>query len=49
MGSTGRKVVTVSAGLIALYLILINFNGATSDTNAASTGSVSLVKAFQGR
>lgn len=44
-----RKLALYGAGLIALYLVVQNFNGATSDTNAAATGGVGLVKAFQGR
>lgn len=45
----GRKIILWGGGLIALYLVLQNFNGATSDTNAASTGTVGVIKAFQGR
>lgn len=44
-----RKIIVLGAGLIALYLVVQNFNGATSDTNAAATGGVGLIKAFQGR
>lgn len=45
----GKKILFYSAGLIALYLIVVNAGGFTSDVNSAATGSSSLVKAFQGR
>lgn len=44
-----KKVALWGAALIAGYLILTNFKGFTSDFNSASTGSVNLVKALQGR
>jgi hypothetical protein len=45
----GRKFLVYSAGLIALYLVVVNYTGFVKDTGAASNGSVGLVKAFQGR
>jgi hypothetical protein len=39
----------IGAGLIALYIVVVNHTGAAKDLTAASTGSVNLVKAFQGR
>lgn len=44
-----KKMLFWGAGLIALYLILVNFTGFTNDVNASATGSTSLIKAFQGR
>lgn len=44
-----RKYVLWGAGLIALYIVVANYKGASADANAASTGGVNLVKAFQGR
>ncbi len=46
---TFRKAMGWGAGLIALYLVVINYKGFTSDEGAAATGSEGLVKAFQGR
>lgn len=37
------------AGLLALYLVVFNFTGSGDILTGASTGSVDLVKAFQGR
>ncbi|HEV2347591.1 MAG TPA: hypothetical protein VGS97_26100 [Actinocrinis sp.] len=45
----GKKILFYSAGLIALYLIVVNAAGFTSDVNASATGATSLVKGFQGR
>jgi hypothetical protein len=45
----GRKALMYSAGLIALYLVVINYTGAVHDTNAAAQGGAGLVRAFQGR
>lgn len=44
-----RKYVLWGAGLIALYIVVANYKGAAADASAASSGSVNLVKAFQGR
>ena len=46
---TARKVVTVSATLIGLYLVVFYYKGAAKVESAGSTGGVNLVKAFQGR
>jgi hypothetical protein len=45
----GRTALKYGAGLIALYLVV--FNGSKSGTvfKQGAAGSVSLVKAFQGR
>jgi len=45
----GRKIFLYGAGLIGLYLIVVNYTGASKDLNSAGSGSVNLVKAFQGR
>lgn len=45
----GKKILFYGAGLIGLYLVVVNFTGFTSDVNATATGSSTLVKAFQGR
>jgi hypothetical protein len=47
--STVKKIMYAGAGLIALYLVVYYYIGTTSDLGAASSGSVSLIKAFQGR
>lgn len=44
-----KKVLFWGAGLIALYLVLVNFTGFVSDVTASSQGGTSVVKAFQGR
>jgi len=44
-----KKGLLWGAGLIALYLILVNFTGFTSDVNASASGGSSIIKAFQGR
>lgn len=45
----GRKFLVYGAGLIGLYLVVVNFGGFVRDTNAASNGGVGIIKAFQGR
>ena len=45
----GRKALVIAGGLIALYLVVVNYTGFAADAGAASTGSSGLVKAFQGR
>lgn len=47
--STFKKIMLYGAGLIALYLVVYYATGASSDLQAASSGSVNLVQAFQGR
>jgi hypothetical protein len=44
-----KKVIFWGAGLIALYLVLVNFTGFSNDVSASASGSTSLIKAFQGR
>lgn len=44
-----RKYVLWGAGLIALYIVVANAKGFSSDASAAATGGSSLVRAFQGR
>lgn len=44
-----RKALLYGAGLIGMYLVLVNFTGFVRDTGAASTGSIGIIKAFQGR
>lgn len=44
-----KKALTYSAGLISLYLLVYYSTGSGTLINNASTGSVNLVKAFQGR
>ncbi len=44
-----KKVLFYSAGLIALYLVVVNFTGFTSDINASASGGGSIIRAFQGR
>lgn len=45
----GQKIIKTSAVLIALYLAVNYATGFGSGVNAASSGSVNLIKAFQGR
>jgi hypothetical protein len=45
----GKKALLYSAGLIAMYLAVAYGTGFAKATNAASSGGVGLVKAFQGR
>lgn len=49
MRGTVAKAIGTGAALIAAYLILVNYKGFTADVGSAGTGSVNLVKAFQGR
>lgn len=49
MKGTARSALLWGAGLIAAYLVLVNYKGFTSDLGTAGTSSVNLVKAFQGR
>jgi hypothetical protein len=49
MGQTAKKALGYGAGLIALYLGVVYATGFSKNINSASTGAVSLVKAFQGR
>ena len=49
MRGTMRSALMWGAGLIAGYLILVNYKGFTSDVSTAGTGSVNVIKAFQGR
>jgi hypothetical protein len=44
-----RKALTYAAGLIALYLVVVNYTGFSKDESATASGSEGLVKAFQGR
>lgn len=44
-----RKYVLIGAGLIALYLVVVNYTGTAKVEQATSGGGVNLVKAFQGR
>lgn len=45
----GRKIILYGAGLIALYLVVVNYKGTVADAGAGSKGATNLVKAFQGR
>ena len=44
-----RKALMYGAGLVALYLVVVNYTGFAKDEGAAASGSAGLVKAFQGR
>lgn len=44
-----KKALLYGAGLIALYLVVENYTGFSSDVGATANGSTNLVKAFQGR
>jgi hypothetical protein len=45
----GRKALAYGAGLIALYLVVFNGSKSGIVLKQGASGSVSLVKAFQGR
>lgn len=49
MGSTAKKIFGWGAALIAGYLILTNYTGATKVEAAGGNAGVNLVRAFQGR
>lgn len=49
MQGTLAKVLTITAVLVGVYLVLEHFLGAQSVINASSSGYVSAVKALQGR
>lgn len=44
-----RKGILYGSVLIGAYLVLVHYNGAVKDTNAAGKASTNLIKAFQGR
>ena len=44
-----KKVLFYGAGLIALYLVVVNYTGFSKDVTAGSQGGTSIIKAFQGR
>lgn len=44
-----RKFLYYGTLLIGGYLVLVNWRGFTQDLTSAGSGSVNLVKAFQGR
>jgi hypothetical protein len=44
-----RKVLVYGAALIGGYLVLVHYTGFAKDVNSAGSGSVNLIKAFQGR
>jgi len=41
--------VTATVTLVVVYLLVVNYQGATSVINAGSTGWARLIEAFQGR
>lgn len=43
------KILKWTGGLIALYLVVANATGFGNDVKSGAAGSVSLVKALQGR
>lgn len=45
----GKKVLTYSGGLIALYLVVRNYTGAGSVLTNGAKGASTVVKTFQGR
>jgi hypothetical protein len=49
MGGTLKKGLLWGAGLIGLYLAVNYYTGFSKDLSTAGTGSVNLIKAFQGR
>lgn len=44
-----RKYVVMGAVLIALYIVVANSKGFSSDASATATGGSNLVRAFQGK
>jgi hypothetical protein len=49
MGGTAKKALGYGAGLIFAYLVVAYSTGFSRGVSSAASGSVSLVKAFQGR
>ncbi|MFD9053286.1 hypothetical protein [Streptomyces zaomyceticus] len=49
MGGTMKKALGYGAGLIALYLAVSYSTGFSRGVSSASSGSASVIKAFQGR
>ena len=47
--STAKKIIFGGFALIGGYLVLVNWQGFTRDTNAGGTFSVNVIKALQGR
>lgn len=45
----GSRVIKTGAALIALYLIVNYATGFGKDASAASSGTATVIKAFQGR
>jgi hypothetical protein len=44
-----RKILTYSAGLIALYLVVEHYTGAGTLLDKGASGGATVVKALQGR
>ena len=44
-----KKIAFYGVGLIALYLIVVNATGFSSDVKASTSGASSVIDAFQGR
>jgi hypothetical protein len=44
-----RKALVIGGGLIALYLVVVNYTGSGTVINDSTAGGVNVVKAFQGR
>ena len=44
-----KKALAYGAGLLAVYLVVVNFEGASSVTSAGAQGLTSVIAAFQGR
>lgn len=49
MGNGLKKALGYGTGLIALYLAVAYATGFSKDVSSSASGSVSLIKAFQGR
>lgn len=45
----GKKILVYGAGLIALYLLVEHASGGGTLLSSGSSGSVSIIKALQGR
>lgn len=44
-----KKITFYGAGLIALYLVVVNYTGFSKDVSSSTSGASSVVSALQGR
>jgi len=44
-----KKALTYGSGLIALYLVVVNYAGTQGVIKSSANGGIGIIKAFQGR